>query len=40
MQSSTAQLHEFTGNAVEEKNLNDAVEKFAQASATYQISHN
>ena len=35
MQSSTAQLHEFTGNAVEEKNLNDAVANFSQASAAY-----
>ena len=33
MQSSTAQKHVFTGNVVEEKNLNDAVANFSQASA-------
>ena len=33
MQSNTAQQHGFAGNVVEAKNLNDAVEKFAQASA-------
>ena len=33
MQSSTAQQHGFTENVVEEKNLNDAVATFAQASA-------
>ena len=32
MQSSTAQKHGFAGNMVEEKNLNYAVENFAQAS--------
>ena len=33
MQSSTAQQHGFAGNVVEEKNPNDAVANFAQASA-------
>ena len=33
MQSSTAQQHGFAGNVVDEKNLNNAVAKFAQASA-------
>ena len=33
MQSSTAQKHGFAGNAVEEKNLNNAVANYAQASA-------
>ena len=32
MQSSTAQQHGFTGNVVEENNLNDAMANFAQAS--------
>ena len=35
MQSSTAQQHGFAGNVVEEKNLNDAVANFSQASAAY-----
>ena len=34
MQSSTAQQHGFAGNLEEEKNLNDAVANFAQASAS------
>ena len=33
MQSRTAHQHGFAGNVVEEKNLNDAVEIFSQASA-------
>ena len=33
IQSSTAQQHGFAGNVEEEKNLNNAVAKFAQASA-------
>ena len=33
MQSSTDQQHGFAGKVVEEKNLNNAVAKFAQASA-------
>ena len=33
MQFSTAQQHGFAGNVVEEKNLNNAVANFAQASA-------
>ena len=33
MQSSTAQQHGFSGNVVEENNLNDTVENFAQAYA-------
>ena len=33
MQPITAQQHGFTGNVVEENNLNDAVANFAQASA-------
>ena len=33
MQSSTSQQHGFVGNVEEEKNLNDAVANFAQASA-------
>ena len=33
MQSSTAQQHGFVGNVVEEKNLNDAVANFENASA-------
>ena len=35
MQSSTAQQHGFTGNVVEEKNLNNAVANFTQAPAAY-----
>ena len=33
MQSSTAQQHGFAENMVEEKNLNNVVENFAQASS-------
>ena len=41
MQSSTAQQHGFTGNLVEEKNLNSAVENFAQDSAAERsVFHN
>ena len=38
MQSSTSQQHGFAGNLVEEKNLNEAVANFAQASSAERSS--